>query len=109
MVQDDGRRVRGRREQVDVPRSPVSLRPNDDSIEARSQCGAFDSGRDAYDKNVRGTGVIMAAMERLLKIRSIQGITPEDVFNRNIAAQAIHHEFQDADEANLLEEEGYAH
>lgn len=30
------------------------------------------------------------------------------MFNGKTAAQAIHHEFQDADEANLLEEEGYA-
>ncbi|XP_074588808.1 uncharacterized protein LOC141844706 isoform X3 [Curcuma longa] len=46
----------------------------------------------------------MAAMARLLKVGSFHGITPEEVTNEKLAAQTIHNEFQDANEANLLEE-----
>ncbi|XP_010904757.1 uncharacterized protein [Elaeis guineensis] len=47
----------------------------------------------------------MAAMVRLLTVRSCPEITPEKDSYEKIAAQTIHKEFHDADEANLLEEE----
>ncbi|XP_072997769.1 uncharacterized protein [Typha latifolia] len=48
----------------------------------------------------------MAAMVRLLMVENVPDITPaEEVTHEKIAAQIIHKEFLDADEANLLEEE----
>ncbi|XP_008799267.1 uncharacterized protein LOC103713978 isoform X2 [Phoenix dactylifera] len=47
----------------------------------------------------------MAAMVRLLTVGSCPEITPEEDSYEKIAAQSIHKEFHDADEANLLEEE----
>ncbi|WOL15734.1 hypothetical protein Cni_G24515 [Canna indica] len=47
----------------------------------------------------------MAAMVRLLKVGSFQGITPEESTNEKIVAETIHNEFYDADEPNLLKEE----
>ncbi|XP_042457540.1 uncharacterized protein LOC122041797 isoform X1 [Zingiber officinale] len=46
----------------------------------------------------------MAAMARLLKVGSFQGMTAEEMTNEKLAAHTIHNEFQDANEANLLEE-----
>ncbi|OAY84588.1 hypothetical protein ACMD2_20553 [Ananas comosus] len=47
----------------------------------------------------------MATMVRLLTIENCSDITPEEMTREKIAAQIIHKEFLEADDANLLEEE----
>ncbi|KAG6528618.1 hypothetical protein ZIOFF_010797 [Zingiber officinale] len=80
--------------------------------------GAFEIGRDAEEsESACGIGGMllipmvcmlgcgrMAAMARLLKVGSFQGMTAEEMTNEKLAAHTIHNEFQDANEANLLEE-----
>ncbi|CAA6654216.1 unnamed protein product [Spirodela intermedia] len=48
----------------------------------------------------------MAAMVRLLGNGNYPEITAEEAGHEKLAAQTIHWEFNEADEANLLEEEG---
>ncbi|MFQ6631364.1 hypothetical protein Gotur_008921 [Gossypium turneri] len=50
----------------------------------------------------------MAVMARLLEAGSISPSIAEEVGNKKLAAQYIYRELHEADEANLLDEEGDA-